>query len=188
MNQFGLSLLPKGLWSRRSFRMRRAFGFGLSLLALVSFVANDALAASYKKKSLATITGTVRDNRGNPLPGALVSLVREGVKTVQEARTDREGNFIAKVLPGRYGIKAIATGFSEVVFTSVDVKAQQELVYRFNLEPVGYGNTLPERQRDRDDVKWTLRSAQARRSIFQAQEGEDSTIQAVTGAEAQSAK
>ena len=168
--------------------MRRAFGFGLSLLALVSFVANDALAASSKKKSLATITGTVLDNRGNPLAGALVSLVREGVKTVQEARTDRQGNFIAKVLPGRYGIKAIATGFSEVVFTSVDVKAQQELVYRFNLEPVGYGNTLPERRRDRDDVKWTLRSAQTRRSIFQAQEGEDATIQAVTDAEAQTAE
>jgi len=167
--------------------MRRAFGFGLSLLALVSFVSNDALAAS-SKKSLATITGTVRDNRGNPLAGALISLVREGVKTVKEARTDREGNFIAKVLPGRYGIKAIATGFTEVVFTSVDVKAQQELVYRFNLEPVGYGNTLPERRRDRDDVKWTLRSAQAKRSIFQVQEGQDSTIQAVTDAEAQTAE
>ncbi len=168
--------------------MRRAFGFGLSLLALVSFVANDAFAASSKKKSLATITGTVLDNRGNPLAGALVSLVREGVKTVQEARTDRQGNFIAKVLPGRYGIKAIATGFSEVVFTSVDVKAQQELVYRFNLEPVGYGNTLPERRPDRDDVKWILRSAQTKRSVFQVQEGEDSIIQAVTGAEAQTAE
>jgi hypothetical protein len=162
--------------------MRRALGFGLSLLALVSFVYNDTLAAS-SNKSLATITGSVRDNRGNPLAGALVSLVREGVKTVKEARTDRQGNFIAKVLPGRYGIKAIAAGFSEVVFTSVDVKAQQELVYRFNLEPVGYGNTLPERRRDRDDVKWTLRSAQTKRSIFQVQEGEDSTVQAVTNAE-----
>jgi hypothetical protein len=40
------------------------------------------------------------------------------------------------------------------------VKASQELVYKFNLEPVGYGNTLPERRRDRDDVKWVLRSAQ----------------------------
>ena len=167
--------------------MKRAFGFGLSLIALVSFVANDALATS-SNKSLATITGSVRDNRGNPLAGALVSLMREGVKTVKEARTDRQGNFIAKVVPGRYGIKAIATGFSEVVFTSVDVKAQQELVYRFNLEPVGYGNTLPERRHDRDDVKWKLRAAQTKRSIFQAQEGEDSTIQAVTDAQARTAE
>lgn len=164
--------------------MRRAFGFSLSLIALVSFITSDALAAG-SSKSLATISGTVRDNRGNPLAGALVSLMREGFKTVKEARTDKQGNFITKVLPGRYGIKAIANGFSEVVFTEVDVKAQQELVYKFNLEPVGSGNTLPERRRDRDDVKWILRSAQPKRSIFQNNEGEDATVKAVTEAEQQ---
>ncbi len=167
--------------------MRRTVRLGLTLIALVSFVTGDALAAS-SRRSLATITGTVRDNRGNPLAGALVSLVREGVKTVKEARTDRQGNFVAKVLPGRYGIKAIANGFSEVAFTAVDVKAQQELVYRFNLEPVGYGNTLPERRRDHDDVKWTLRSVQTKRPIFQVQEGEDSTIKAVTASAEQTAE
>jgi hypothetical protein len=164
--------------------MRRAFGFSLSLIALVSFITSDALAAG-SNKSLATISGTVRDNRGNPLAGALVSLMREGFKTVKEARTDKQGNFITKVLPGRYGIKAIANGFSEVVFTEVDVKAQQELVYKFNLEPVGSGNTLPERRRDHDDVKWTLRSAKTKSSIFQNNEGEDPTVKAVTEAEAQ---
>ena len=167
--------------------MRRAFGFSLSLIALVSFVTSDALATG-SNKSLATISGTVRDNRGNPLAGALVSLMRDGFKTIKEARTDRQGNFITKVLPGRYGIKAIANGFSEVVFTEVDVKAQQELVYKFNLEPVGSGNTLPERRRDRDDVKWILRSAQSKRSIFQNNEGEDATVKAVTDAEAQTAE
>jgi len=167
--------------------MRRAFAFSLSLLALVSLMSFDAVAAS-SRKSLATITGSVRDNRGNPLAGALVSMVREGVNTVKEARTDKQGNFIAKVSPGRYGIKAIASGFSEVVFAAVDVKPSQELVYRFNLEPVGYGNTLPERRRDRDDVKWTLRSVHPRRSIFHAQEGEDSAIAAVTDAETKTAE
>jgi hypothetical protein len=167
--------------------MRRAFRFSLSLVALVSFISSDALAAG-SNKSLGTISGTVRDNRGNPLAGALVSLMREGFKTVKEARTDKHGNFITKVLPGRYGIRAIANGFSEVVFTEVDVKAQQELVYKFNLEPVGSGNTLPERRRDREDVKWIMRSAQTRRSIFQAQEGEDATVKAVTEAEAQVAE
>ncbi|HEU5460114.1 MAG TPA: carboxypeptidase-like regulatory domain-containing protein [Pyrinomonadaceae bacterium] len=159
--------------------MRRAFAFSLSLLALASLVSSDAVAAS-SKKSLATITGSVRDNRGNPLAGALVSVVREGVNTVKEARTDKQGNFTAKVSPGRYGIKAIATGFSEVVFAGVDVKASQELVYRFNLEPVGYGNTLPERRRDRDDVKWTLRSTHTRKSIFHADEGEEPIVVAET--------
>ena len=168
--------------------MRRAFGFSLSLIALVSFITSDALAAG-SNKSLATISGTVRDNRGNPLAGALVSLMREGFKTVKEARTDKQGNFITKVLPGRYGIKAIANGFTEVVFTEVDVKAQQELVYKFNLEPVGFGRTLPERRPDRDNVKWILRSAQTKRSILQAGEGEDATVKAVTEAqEAQAAE
>jgi hypothetical protein len=166
--------------------MRRAFSFSLSLIALVSLMSGDALAAS-SSKSLATITGTVRDNRGNPLAGALVSLMREGVKTVKEAKTDQQGKFIAKVSPGRYGIKAIANGFTAVAFTEIDVKPAQELVYRFNLEPVGYGNTLPERRRDREDVKWTLRSKHPARSIFQVREGEDSIAQAVTDAEAKAA-
>jgi hypothetical protein len=164
--------------------MKRALRLSFSLLALASLLTAEVQAAS-SSKALATITGSVRDHKGNPLAGALVSLLREGVKqTVKEARTDGKGNFIAKVLPGRYGIRAIATGFSEVVFTSVEVKASQELVYRFNLEPVGYGNTLPERRHDRDDVKWTLRSAQTRRSIFQVDEGDDATVKAVTEAEA----
>jgi hypothetical protein len=160
--------------------MRRAISLGLSLLAF-AVLAIHAQAGSPKGSNLATITGSVRDNKGNALAGALVYLVREGSKrTTKEAMTDKEGNFFARVLPGRYGIKAIATGFNEVIFASVEVRAAQELVYRFNLEPVGAGNTLPERRRDRDDVKWTLRSAQSRRSIFQIQEGEDSAIKAAT--------
>jgi hypothetical protein len=163
--------------------MRRALSLALSWIALVSLTASLAQAAP-PSKSLATITGTVKDNKGNPLAGALVSLLREGAKhVVKEARTDDNGNFIAKVLPGRYGIRAIASGFSEVVFSSVEVKASQELVYKFNLEPVGYGKTLPERRRDRDDVKWVLRSGQHRRSIFNVDDIEDPTIIAVNQAE-----
>jgi hypothetical protein len=164
--------------------MRRVVGLSLSLLALVSLSAAPIEAGS-SSKTLATISGIVTDNKGNPLAEALVSLTREGAvkQAVKHTLTDRQGKFVAKVTPGRYGIKAIASGFGEVAFNSVDVKASDELVYKFNLEPVGYGNTLPERRRDRDDVKWTLRSAQKRRSIFQQNEGEDPTVQAVTEAE-----
>jgi hypothetical protein len=165
--------------------MKKALSLGLSWLALVSLMASLAQAAA-PSKSLATITGTVKDHKGNPLVGAVVSLLREGAKQVaKEARTDEKGNFIAKVVPGKYGIKAIAAGFSEVVFSSVEVRASQELVYRFNLEPVGYGKTLPERRRDSEDVKWALRSSQPKRSIFQAGEGEDSTVAAVEDAQAE---
>lgn len=164
--------------------MRKALVLSLSFLLLSTALAVRNEAATPTKGTLATITGSVKDNKGNPLAGALVSLLKEGVKhAVKEARTDHDGNFIAKVIPGRYRIRAMANGFSEVVFASVDVRPSQELVYRFNLEPAGNGNTLPERRRDREDVKWTLRSAQRSRSIFQVNEGEDATVAAVTQAE-----
>ncbi len=164
--------------------MRRALGLGLSLVALAALFAIESRASTPNKTAMATITGSVKDNKGNPLPGALVSLLKEGARQIlKETKTDPQGNFIAKVSPGRYVLRAIAKGFSEVVFSSFEVRASQELVYRFNLEPIGYGRTLPERRKDRDDVKWTLRSAQTRRSIFQAQEGDDATVAAVEEAE-----
>ncbi|HEU4796567.1 MAG TPA: carboxypeptidase-like regulatory domain-containing protein, partial [Pyrinomonadaceae bacterium] len=163
--------------------MKRLVGLSVSLLALISVSAGPIQAVS-SSKALATISGIVTDHKGNPLAGALVSLWRENANkpTVKHTTTDNQGKFLAKVAPGRYEIKAIAKGFSEVAFNAVNVRAAQELVYKFNLEPAGYGNTLPERRRDRDDVKWTLRSVHPQRSIFQVQEGEDSTIAAVTDA------
>jgi hypothetical protein len=140
------------------------------------------------KGSLATITGSVTDSKGNPLAGAVISLIKEGANKVSKTtRTGPDGRFAAKILPGRYGIHAIAQGFNEVVFDVVEVRASQELIYKFNLEPAGYGRTLPERRRDRDDVKWRLRAAQSQRSIFQIQEGDDENIKAVLAADATNA-
>src|SRR5258705_9150692 len=156
----------------------------LLLAVLSAGVYAQVPAASAGKGNLATITGHVTDNKGNPVSGALISLLREGAsKVIKQTHTDVAGRFSARISPGRYGIRAIASGFNEVVFASVEVRASQELVYRFNLEPIGSGNTLPERRKDRDDVKWTLRSAQTRRSIFQVQEGEDAEIHAILGRE-----
>jgi len=161
---------------------RRIFGLVLTLVSLAGCF--EAPAAAAGKANLATITGAVLDNKGNPVSGAVISLLREGAnRVIKETRSDVAGRFSARISPGRYGIRAIATGFNEVVFSSVEVRASQELVYRFNLEPIGSGKTLPERRKDREDVKWVLRSAQTRRSIFQAQEGEDADMQAVLGAE-----
>jgi len=157
----------------------------VSLLVIISAsLCLDIPTASAKKTTLATVTGAVVDHKGNPVSGAIISLLKDGAaKVVKQTRSDAQGRFSARIAPGRYGISAIANGFSAVVFTSVEVRASQELIYRFNLEPIGSGKTLPESRRDREDVRWTLRSSQTRRSIFQAQEGEDSDIKAVLGIE-----
>lgn len=161
---------------------RRILGLFLIIFSTVVYL--QAPSASASKANLGTITGAVQDEKGNPVAGALISLLRDGAnKVIKQTRTDSAGRFSTRISPGRYGIRAIAEGFNEVVFSSVEVRASQELIYRFNLEPIGTGRTLPERRKDRDDVKWTLRSAQTRRSVFQAQEGEDHDIQAVLKSE-----
>ena len=147
--------------------MKRRVGFALSLFALSGLFVLNVPTTLAGKGALATITGSVKDDKGNPLAGALVSLLKDGANVViKETRTNNDGRFMAKIAPGRYSIRAIAEGFNAVAFASVEVRASQELIYRFNLEPIGSGKTLPERRKDREDVRWILRSAQTRRSIF----------------------
>ena len=167
--------------------MKRFSSLVVALFVAAAAFSVGAPTAFGNRGALATITGTVRDSKGNPLAGAVVSLVNGAQKVIKQTRAGADGSFMAKVPPGRYGIRAIAEGFSEVVFSSVEVRASQELVYRFNLERAGSGKTLPEMRRDRDDVKWILRAAQSRRSIFQVREGEDGNIKAIEEAAADGA-
>ena len=161
--------------------MKKIFRFNAPLAAIAIIAMIFASSAQGKgTRGLATITGTVRDNRGMPLAGALIQLIREGAnKLVKETRTGADGNFSAKIPAGRYSLKAVAEGFSEVLFSSVIVSPSSEIAYRFNLEPLGAGRTYPEQRNDRDNVKWRLRAAQGQKSIFQANDGTDATIAAV---------
>src|SRR5436305_1645495 len=72
-------------------------------------------------------------------------------------------------------------------FTSVQVAPSTELVYRFNLQPVGEGRTLPERRPDRNDPKWRIRASQSSRSIFNAGDAADETVRKVEAAEEEEA-
>ena len=131
-------------------------------------------------RGLATVTGTVRDNKGMPLAGALVQLIREGAnQIIKQTYTAADGSFTAKIPAGKYSLKAIAVGFSEVLFESVQVNPSAEIAYRFNLEPANSPRTLVNQRSDKDNVKWPLRSTKNRKSIFQVNPGEDPTVAAV---------
>jgi hypothetical protein len=161
--------------------MKKALHTGLTLLALfgLSGLCAPSILASNGNRSLGTVTGTVVDNKGNPVAGAIISLLRDGAKEIaKQTRTATDGSFSAKVTPGRYSVQAIADGFNAALFNAVEIRPSDQLIYRFNLEPIGQGRTAPERRRDRDDAKWRLRAAQGRRSVFQIQEGEDKSIEA----------
>src|SRR5438270_17396 len=165
--------------------MKTIFRFSTPLVALAVIVAMSATSSPAKgTRGLATITGTVRDNRGLPLGGAVIQLLRDGAnQLVKQTYTAANGSFALKIPAGRYSLKAIAQGFSEVVFSSVQVNPSAEIAYRFNLEPASSAKTLVNQRNDKDNVKWTLRSVQSQRSIFQAKEGADATIAAVENSE-----
>ncbi|HEV2799711.1 MAG TPA: carboxypeptidase-like regulatory domain-containing protein [Pyrinomonadaceae bacterium] len=142
--------------------------------------ASAAAAATGGSRKLGMVSGVVRDHRGQPLAGALVQLLRDGANHVtKQTRTAADGTFSARIMPGRYLLTALAEGFNATTFNAVQVNPSDELVYRFNLEPVGQGRTMPERRNDRNDTKWRLRSSQNRRSIFQNNQGRDETVAAV---------
>jgi hypothetical protein len=167
----------------RKFSRRVTFVlFAAALLASAS-AERTAEAKGGASRRLGTVTGLVRDHRGVPLAGAVVRLIREGADTVsKQTSTSGDGTFTARVLPGKYLLTAIADGFNQVSFNSVQVNPSDEISYRFNLEPLGQGRTAPERRADRNDPKWRLRAAQGRRSIFQAGAGEDATVRAAESA------
>jgi hypothetical protein len=166
----------------RRFNWRTAPLLLLASLALAGLsVQGSTLAAGGERRTgLGTISGSVLDSHGNPVSGALVKILRDGFnEVVKETKSSTDGSFAARVTPGRYLVRALAEGFTPATFTSVQVTPSTELVYRFNLQPVGEGKTLPERRLDRNDPKWRIRASQSRRSIFNAGDGQDETVRKV---------
>src|SRR5947209_9665638 len=155
------------------------------LFATLSLVCAGALqtratTVGERRSGLGRISGTVLDSQGNPVSGALVKILRDGFnEVVKETKSATDGSFAARVTPGRYLIRALADGFTPATFTSVQVTPATELVYRLNLRPAGEGRTTPERRADRNDPKFRIRAAQARRSIFNAGETDDATVNKV---------
>src|SRR5439155_462858 len=88
-----------------------------AMVIAVALTANALPAMGKGTRGLATITGTVRDNKGAPLVGALVQLIREGAKQIiKQTYTAADGSFSARIPAGRYSLKAMAAGCSEVLF------------------------------------------------------------------------
>jgi hypothetical protein len=164
--------------------MRNGLRVSLAMLAL-AVVCGAGAPQVLASGRIATVSGSVRDSKGQPIAGAIISLIKDGAdEIIKQVKSAADGTFVARIAPGRYSLRAIADGFSAVLFDSVQVRPADEVVYRFNLEPIGSGKTAPERRKDRDDSKWILRSRSGSRSIFQAGEGEDETLNAVLAAEA----
>jgi hypothetical protein len=142
--------------------------FGLGAVVPVS--AKAAVNVGAERGRLGVIKGVVRDRSGNPISNATVAVFRDGTsRLLKQVTSTKSGNFIARLIPGTYTILAIAQGYNPVTLKEVRVSGASELVYGFNLERAGSGNTLPEKRADRLSGRTAVRAAQ--RSIYQVGEG-----------------
>lgn len=130
-------------------------------------------AAAGNNNSFGIIRGIVRDHGGNPISDATVAIFRVGTsKLLRQVRSNADGKFLLRTIPGTYSLLAVAQGYNPITLTEVSVGRSAELDYGFKLEKAGQGKTLPERRLDRNNPKWAQRSSTISRSIYQNQEGE----------------
>jgi hypothetical protein len=151
----------------------------ITLLLIAGVCCLPVFASNPVKKSaaaraggLGVIRGVVRDQAGEGIADATVAIFRIGAtKALKQVRSATDGSFIARIIPGTYTVMAVAEGFNSVTLDSVDVGRSADLVYGFKLVRAGSGNTLPERIKDGKNSKWSIRAANAQRTIYQNVEG-----------------
>lgn len=126
-----------------------------------------------KKSNFGIIKGVVRDQQGNPIKDAIVAVFHLGTsKVLKQVRSMADGSFLARVVPGRYTVLAVAQGFNAETIQDVQINRSTELNYGFKLERAGSGNTLPEKTGRKNDPRNRIKGAISRRSIYQNKEGE----------------
>jgi len=111
----------------------------------------------------ASISGLVRDSSGMPQIGAVVQLLRPDMTVVATVYTTAKGRFsFATVFPGKYAVKAMGTSFLPSLRENVRVRTTTIVNLTLNTlyEVMQW---LPAEPRagnaQKDDWKWTLRSA-----------------------------
>ena len=152
----------------------------LSFISLVAFFVpflavseTQAKIVIEKESGFGVIRGIVRDEMGSPISDAIVAVFQAGSsKALKQVRSAVNGSFLAKVLPGKYTVLAVAQGYNAMTVSEVQVNRSTELNYGFKLERSGDGNTLPEKRNDRYIVKSRVRAAVMQRSVYQINEGQ----------------
>ncbi|MBL8180093.1 MAG: carboxypeptidase regulatory-like domain-containing protein [Blastocatellia bacterium] len=153
--------------------MAAVIAVGFTALAIPANASNSNVAVTANVNSnFGIIKGVVRDDGGNPIADATVAIFKLGTsKLLKQVSSAADGSFVARILPGRYSVLAVAQGFNPVTVNNVAVNRSASLNYGFKLERAGGGNTLPEKRPDRNSSKWHVRAAQMQRSIYQNSEG-----------------
>ncbi len=110
-----------------------------------------------------SVSGVVRDSSGVPQIGAEVELLRPDLSVVASAYTNGEGRFlISSLMPGRYAVKAMGPSFLPSLRENVRVRGATVVNLTLNTlyEVIQWLPADPRAGNEqKDDWKWTLRSA-----------------------------
>ena len=94
----------------------------VAALVAVLFLPGGWTPSAYAQLTTGTISGSVRDNQGAAIPGALVGLVSETKGSRKEFTTDGQGNYtFPNVTPDTYTIEVVLSGFKTAKFAGVAV-------------------------------------------------------------------
>jgi hypothetical protein len=122
--------------------------------------------------TVAIVAGTVKDERGAPLVGALVALIefKPRGRELKSVKTDVQGKFSAGIAPGIYRLRATAEGFIAGL-TRVNIDRPVRINHDFALKR---DDTLVQRRGDSEDYRWVARSVP--RHVLNLQEVQEDIV------------
>src|SRR5262245_39722498 len=134
-------------------------GFLLGAFATTSDSINTYSSVSFAVEAapaMAFVTGTVKDEQGGALMGAIVAVLepRPRGKEIKSVKTDAQGRFSAGVTPGIYFFRATYEGFRSQI-ARLNVNSPGKNSYNFALKKV---DTLVQRRGDSNDIRWVANS------------------------------
>ncbi len=92
-----------------------------------------AFVSNAQTDTLAVIYGTVKDTTGEPLIGATLKILKNGV-VVKGTITDFNGNYRIQIEPGEYDLEVNYAGFQKLETKGVSSADKQSLMQNFELE------------------------------------------------------
>ena len=123
------------------FTLTRRALLSLGLFACLTLLPLQSLA--FAQSTLGRLVVTVKDEKGDVVPGATVGVVNEGTQTQDSGVTEDGGYFTLSQIPvGTYTVTVDAQGFKSKVVQGVKVDVGQDYALVVNLEVGGVGETV----------------------------------------------
>ncbi|MCI0720060.1 MAG: TonB-dependent receptor, partial [Acidobacteria bacterium] len=142
---------------------RNSFRAGLCGLIILWFTTGASAQLN------ASLQGTVRDTRGDPVPAAKIKVINQSTQEEKADVTNERGFYrVLKLRPDTYTVQAEKVGFKKMKIEDIVIKAEDAQPRDFTLEPGLMNFTVtvkaePSLQSEEASIRGTITTRQARR-------------------------